>query len=212
MDGYPDVDLDCGDPKCKKDNCKMVQNPDQKDIDRDGTGDLCDEGQFIACGNYPDSDGDSVGDACDNCRNVKNRDQSDIDHDDVGDLCDDDMDGDGLPNNQDKCPKVFNRDQLDTDLDGIGDACDNCPNVTNVNQKEKYYSGIGEACYVEGFPDSDNDGIPDQQDNCKHFPNSDQLDNDKDFFHTNINFFLEKPIIISPPQRMRNAIKRNICD
>jgi cysteine-rich repeat protein len=47
------------------DNCDVVVNVDQADLDIDG-----------------------VGDACDNCLDVANVDQTDVDHDGVGDLCD----------------------------------------------------------------------------------------------------------------------------
>ena len=39
MDGVPDVDIDCEDEKCKKDNCPKVPNSEQEDIDADGLGD-----------------------------------------------------------------------------------------------------------------------------------------------------------------------------
>ena len=63
MDGRPDVDLDCKDPDnpgCKKDNCILVPNPDQKDSNRDGTGDVCED----SCSPYPDDDSDGVGWGC----------------------------------------------------------------------------------------------------------------------------------------------------
>lgn len=57
---------------CLQDNCKLVPNVDQRNIDED-----------------------DFGDACDNCRAVKNNDQKDTDLDKYGDECDEDMDGDG---------------------------------------------------------------------------------------------------------------------
>jgi hypothetical protein len=59
----------------------------------------------------PDTDLDTVPDACDNCPDDPNRNQEDRDDDGVGDLCD-------------NCAAVWNFDQLDTDQDGLGDACD----------------------------------------------------------------------------------------
>ncbi len=53
----------CGD-EC--DNCAGCSNPDQRDLDRDGRGDACDD----------DRDGDSVPDGKDNCPDVRNRDQA----------------------------------------------------------------------------------------------------------------------------------------
>lgn len=55
-----------------KDNCVLVPNVDQRNVDED-----------------------DFGDACDNCRGVKNNDQKDTDVDKFGDECDEDIDGDG---------------------------------------------------------------------------------------------------------------------
>lgn len=55
-----------------QDNCVLVPNVDQGNIDED-----------------------DFGDACDNCRAVKNNDQKDTDVDKFGDECDEDIDGDG---------------------------------------------------------------------------------------------------------------------
>lgn len=55
-----------------QDNCVLVPNVDQRNIDED-----------------------DFGDACDNCPTVKNNDQKDTDLDKYGDECDDDIDGDG---------------------------------------------------------------------------------------------------------------------
>lgn len=192
MDGRPDVDLDCKGqniPECKKDNCILVPNPDQKDTNRDGTGDVCDEDQYKSCSTYPDTDGDGVGDACDNCKDDPNTDQSNIDGDESGDYCDKDMDGDGVNDDQDNCSKVPNNKQVDSDSDGIGDVCDNCPSVYNLNQTDIYFGGIGDACKTD--VDKDKDGIPDQLDNCPSVSNPEQLNKDKDFF-TNVNFYFRK--------------------
>ena len=43
-----------------------------------------------------DLDQDGVGDVCDNCKSFLNTNQQDIDGDGVGDGCDDDIDGDGM--------------------------------------------------------------------------------------------------------------------
>lgn len=68
-DGIPDI----------WDNCPTVYNPDQKDIDRNGVGDVCD-----------DFDRDGVPNHEDNCPNTPNPDQRDTDRDGVGDACDTD--------------------------------------------------------------------------------------------------------------------------
>lgn len=60
------------------DNCPLVANADQKDIDKNGVGDECD-----------DYDRDQILNVNDNCVNIPNQPQHDIDHDGLGDECDD---------------------------------------------------------------------------------------------------------------------------
>ena len=83
------------------DNCPLLANSNQADVDNDG-----------------------FGDACDNCPSISNPGQEDQDHDGAGDVCDGDRDGDGLPNGIDNCPNIYNPLQEDTDCDGIGNVCD----------------------------------------------------------------------------------------
>ena len=68
------------------DNCPFVFNPDQRDMDGDGEGDVCDA----------DPDGDGFFGGGDNCPLVSNPTQQDSDLDAHGDACDLDGDGDGL--------------------------------------------------------------------------------------------------------------------
>jgi len=66
-DGIPDT----------RDNCPRVANADQKDVDGNGQGDVCD-----------DFDRDGVMTVEDNCPQTSNRNQRDTDGDGVGDVCD----------------------------------------------------------------------------------------------------------------------------
>lgn len=72
MDGIPDAN----------DNCPLAANPDQKDTDGDGIGDVCDIVEPV------DTDGDGVIDSNDNCPTIPNPDQKDTDGDGKGDACD----------------------------------------------------------------------------------------------------------------------------
>lgn len=63
------------------DNCPTTFNHQQRDVNHNGTGDLCDP----ACG--PDPDGDGYGNLCDNCPSTYNPSQVDSDNDGAGDAC-----------------------------------------------------------------------------------------------------------------------------
>jgi uncharacterized delta-60 repeat protein len=147
------------------DNCPDTSNPGQADLDRDGSGDACDD----------DDDADGRPDLADNCRVIVNPDQANVDGDDLGDACDDDNDNDGRLDIADNCRLTSNADQADVDGDGVGDGCDsdndndgvadtsdNCRLTPNSEQKDLDRDGQGDAC----DPDDDNDGVPDVSDKC----------------------------------------------
>jgi hypothetical protein len=153
------------------DNCPLVPNDGQSDLDSDANGDACDT----------DADGDTVADKADqgdgtftvigasdggdNCPLVSNVGQEDADGDGVGDACENDADSDGIPDGADNCPATANPGQEDLDGDGTGDVCDsdvdgdgiadedalgqsldNCPRVVNADQSDTDGDGIGDAC------------------------------------------------------------------
>ena len=158
------------------DNCPTVANSNQRDYDKNGEGDVCE-----------DSDGDGVLDYKDVCPIIPNADQADSDFNGVGDVCED-MDNDGVIDSIDNCVSIANLDQADMDGDGIGDVCDddkdgdgilntldNCPTIINADQADLDGDGIGDVC-----DDSDGDGIFDYVDNCPNIANADQVDLDGD--------------------------------
>lgn len=97
--------------------CTLVEEGEERDLDRDGVDDACDD----------DDDNDDVLDAADNCASISNETQSDTDDDGLGDACDGDDDGDTVEDTVDNCPTIANSDQADGDSDGVGDVCDPTP-------------------------------------------------------------------------------------
>ena len=80
-------------------------------------------GEIVAV-DAADADADGYGDANDNCPGTSNPDQRDTDGDSLGDACDPDDDNDGVPDAADNCVVVANPDQKNVDGDVLGDACD----------------------------------------------------------------------------------------
>jgi hypothetical protein len=175
IDGVSSLYVNCA----AGDNCPLVSNADQLNTDGDSLGDACD----------PDDDNDGVDDSTDNCPILANANQADNDGDGVGDACDADDDNDGVADAGDNCQFVANADQVNTDGDSQGNACDddddddtiadsadNCSLVVNTDQANFDGDELGDAC----DPDLDGDGVLNVLDNCSATPNSDQSDIDAD--------------------------------
>ena len=179
-----DVDADsCGDA-C--DNCPSLANVDQADPDADALGSACDNCPTVSNAGQADGDADARGDLCDNCVSVANPGQEDNENDGLGDVCDPDDDNDTVSDGADNCALIANAGQADGDGDGRGDVCDNCPSVSNLDQLDVDGDGRGNVCdncasvSNPGQADGDIDGVGDICDNCSAVANPTQSDFDTD--------------------------------
>lgn len=136
LDASETVDTDSDGVGDNGDNCATTPNQDQKDLDKDKLGDVCDA----------DRDGDGVVNTSDRFPDDVNE-SKDSDNDGVGDNADvfptdpnetKDSDSDGVGDNGDNCPGVGNTQQDDLDNDDKGDACD-----TDADGDDFISSGFG---------------------------------------------------------------------
>jgi hypothetical protein len=156
-----------------------------------------------------DTDGDGVNDDQDNCPTVPNADQINSDGDSLGDACDacphdaaNDVDGDGVCGDVDNCPTTANASQANADGDAFGDACDSCPHdaandadgdgvcgdvdncpTANANQANADGDSLGDACDPcphDAANDADGDGLCADSDNCPTVSNANQANADGD--------------------------------
>ncbi|MBY0371089.1 thrombospondin type 3 repeat-containing protein, partial [bacterium] len=81
--GDCDPDTDNDGVRNSVDNCPLIANVSQGDVDNDGVGDICDV--CFGDDNSGDSDIDYICDANDNCQYIPNQNQLDSDHDNNGD-------------------------------------------------------------------------------------------------------------------------------
>lgn len=195
--GDPDRPLDSDQDGVldKLDNCPMIPNTNQSNVDGDNWGDVCDSDNGL------DADNDGVNNLIDNCPTIPNANQSNEDGDNLGDACDPvnglDPDNDGVNSPIDNCLTISNADQSNVDGDNLGDACDpvngldpdndginnpidNCPMVWNITQSNEDGDNLGDACDSDNGLDPDDDGVNNPIDNCPNDWNPEQNDVDGD--------------------------------
>jgi hypothetical protein len=124
-----------------------------------------------------DSDGDGVPDSSDNCPGIPNSTQTNTDGDSMGDACDPDDDNDGVADGSDNCPLVANGSQANNDADAQGDACDpdddndGTPDGSDGCPFDPAKTAPGQCGCGVADTDSDGDGTANCNDGCPSDPN-----------------------------------------
>jgi hypothetical protein len=81
-------DFDCDGIDNKNDNCPLLYNSDQKDVNKNGVGDVCEGKAKNKVDRRCDADKDGILNKSDNCPLVCNPKQEDKNKNGVGDVCD----------------------------------------------------------------------------------------------------------------------------
>ncbi|MEE2652189.1 MAG: thrombospondin type 3 repeat-containing protein [Pseudomonadota bacterium] len=158
------------------DNCPLVTNGDQADLDEDQQGDVCDD----------DRDGDGVINADDAFPDDRTE-AVDTDDDGTGNNADTDDDGDGVADANDAFP-LDSTESVDTDGDGVGNNADSDDDDDGVADADDAFpldsnesvDSDGDGTGDNSDIDRDGDGIENEIDNCPNAANEDQADSDGD--------------------------------
>lgn len=134
------------------DNCLIVANADQADLNNNGIGNACD----------PDDDGDGIPDVSDSCPLTLPADQTDTDGDGIGNTCDSDNDNDGFPDTEDECDFLAmgpfmtidnSKERCDPYINGIVDTLLKGPITEGGNYKNYQDQPVPGFTYVR-WPNS----------------------------------------------------------
>jgi len=182
-DPTPESPCAAGDTTLCLDNCPLIPNTTQGDLDADGVGDACEcdrDGDGIrdsaarACWpelppnvpppSLPCTAGD-IANCLDNCADDVNASQEDQDGDGVGDVCDCDIDNDGVRDKSTRLcwPEIPPETPTPSSpcADQATELClDNCARTPNATQADLDDDGAGDVCDC----DVDNDTIRDKSD------------------------------------------------